>query len=82
MNIAEIKEIVDEFLVEEFEAEEGDISSEADMVEVLDLDSLDYVDLVVILESKFGFKATGEDFEGIKTFGDFYEFIEGKVNSK
>ena len=82
MDIQEIKEIVDEFLVEEFEADRDQIIDEGDLVETLDLDSLDYVDLVVILDSKFGFKAKGEEFQTIKTFGDFYRFIQNKVNSK
>jgi acyl carrier protein len=48
----------------------------------LDLDSLDYVDLVVVIESNFGFKVKGEDFIEIKTFQNFYDYVEAKVAEK
>jgi len=75
MDMHEIIEKTNEFLVEEFEVEEGKISSDAHFHETLDLDSLDYVDLVVIVDEHFGFKMTSDDFKQITTFGDFYEFI-------
>jgi acyl carrier protein len=49
------------------------------MHEALDLDSLDYVDLVVLIDENFGFKTTSEDFQTITTFDDFYNFIVGRV---
>ena len=51
----------------------------ANMVETLDLDSLDYVDMVVIIESIFGFKMTAEDFKEIVTFKDFYDHVSERI---
>lgn len=68
------------FLVEEFEVNEEVIQPQASLKDSLGLDSLDYVDLVVIIESNFGIKVTGEDFMGIHTFQDFYDFVEKKLN--
>ena len=82
MSKEEIIEKVNEFLVEEFEVEEDAISPEADLKNTLDLDSLDYVDLVVEIESNFGFKVKPEDFIGIATFQDFYDYIINKVENK
>lgn len=79
MTREEIEERVNEFLVEEFEVEEDDIAPEANLKETLDLDSLDYVDLVVVIEQYFGFKVKGEDFVGLTTLSDFYTYIENKV---
>jgi acyl carrier protein len=45
----------------------------------LDLDSLDYVDLVVLIEENLGFKPTADDFKSVETFGDFYDLVEGKL---
>jgi len=70
------------FLIEEFEVKSDSIKPEANLKESLGLDSLDYVDLVVIIESNFGFKVKGEDFIGIVTFQDFYNYILSKMNSK
>ena len=80
MDKEEIIKTVKGFLVEEFEVEEDLIEPEANLKDTLDLDSLDYVDLVVIIESHFGFKVTGEDFTDIHTFQDFYNFISKRLN--
>ena len=53
MNLKEIIKITNEVLVEEFEIEESKISTEANFRDTLDLDSLDYVDLVVFVEENF-----------------------------
>lgn len=73
---------VNEFLVAEFEVAPEVIQPEANLRETLDLDSLDYVDLVVVIESNLGFKVVGEDFVNIHTFEDFYTYCYTKVNSK
>ena len=82
MNREEIIARINGFLVEEFEVEAEVIEPEADLKETLDLDSLDYVDLVVEIESNFGFKVSPEDFVGIKTFQDFYDYVIGKVEAQ
>ena len=70
------------FLVEEFEVDASKISPEANLKEVLELDSLDYIDLVVVIENNFSFKVKPEDFTNISTFQDFYDYIISRVNSK
>ena len=79
MTKSEIVEKVNGFLIEEFEIEPTAISDDANLQETLDLDSLDYVDLVVTIESNFGFKVSGEDFKSITTIDDFYNFIDNKL---
>jgi acyl carrier protein len=74
-------EKVNEFLVDEFEVEEELIEPEADLKETLDLDSLDYVDLVVVIESTFGFKVQPDDFKEIVTFSNFYDYILDRVGN-
>jgi len=81
MTKEEIVEKVNAFLIDEFEVEAEKILPEANMRETLDLDSLDYVDLVVVIESTFGFKVAGEDFTKIGSFQDFYDYCEMKVNN-
>lgn len=78
----EIISTVKDFLSEEFEVDKSIIESEANLQETLDLDSLDYVDLVVVIEENFGFKVTGEDFVGVTTFNDFYSLVEKKLAEK
>lgn len=70
---------INEFLAEEFEVDIHAIQPEANLAQTLNLDSLDYIDLVVVTESNFGFKVKAEDFPGIKTFDDFYNYVIAKV---
>ena len=76
MEKAKIIEIINRFLIDEFEVEPEDIILEDNLHDTLDLDSLDYVDLVVAIQSDFGFKLTADDFKGVDTFEDFYTMIE------
>lgn len=81
----ENKKIIDtihSFLVEEFEVEPEKILPAANLKETLGLDSLDYIDLVVVIESNFSFKVKPEDFTHIATLQDFYDYVIAKVNSK
>ena len=82
MGNQEIIDKINAFLVEEFEVEPDKIKPEAVLKVTLELDSLDYVDLVVVIESNFGFKVKGEDFMGIITFQHFYDYIISRVNQK
>ena len=82
MNKEEIIEKINEFLVEEFEVDAEDIQPDAILKDTLGLDSLDYVDLVVSIESNFGVKLVEVDFVGIDTFESFYVLIENKLKAK
>jgi acyl carrier protein len=77
-----IIEKVNGFLVEEFEVEAEKITPEANLRETLELDSLDYIDLVVVIEGNFGFKVKPEDFASIVTFQNFYDYVISRVESK
>ena len=74
-----IVEKINDFLVDEFEVEEEEIAPGANLKDALELDSLDFVDLVVAVESNFGVKLVGEDFVNIMTLQDFYDLIERKL---
>ncbi|GIV32751.1 MAG: acyl carrier protein [Chitinophagales bacterium] len=80
MNREEVVTKINAFLAEEFEIAPSAITPEASLKETLQLDSLDYVDLVVIIESNFGFKVKPEDFTGIITFNDFYNYIMSRIS--
>ena len=81
MTKEQIIERINGFLVEEFEVDPEHITPEANLKETLQLDSLDYVDLVVEIESNFGFKVKPEDFASIATFQDFYDYVWAKVHN-
>ena len=70
------------FLSEEFEVDTERMLPDANIRQTLDLDSLDYIDLVVVVENNFSFKVKPEDFIQIISFQDFYKYIITRVQSK
>ncbi|MBW7675064.1 acyl carrier protein [Chryseobacterium chendengshani] len=74
--------IANDFLINEFEVDEDEISSDANFKKTVGLDSLDYIDMVVVIESNFGVKLGEADFKNIVTFNDFYSVIENKIIEK
>mgnify|MGYP003288788199 CR=1 FL=1 len=80
MTLEEIIEKATTVLAEEFEVETSEITPEASLKETLDLDSLDLVDVVVLVEQNFGVTLTGPDFIGVVTFQDFYDLLNKKIN--
>jgi len=80
MERKEIELKVNEFLVEEMEIEATDINDDAKLKDDLGLDSLDFVDIVVIVEKTFGFKLKPEEMANVLTVKGFYDYIESKVN--
>ena len=81
MNRTEIEEKVKEFLIEDLEVEEENIHPDALLKDDLGIDSLDVVDIVVIIERKFGFKIKPEEMAGVNTLQKFCDYIESKVGN-
>ena len=82
MDKNKIIETTKEFLSAEFEIDREKIIPESNLRETLALDSLDYVDLVVVIEENFGLKFNGEDFIKVVTFNDFYNLVEERLAQK
>ena len=80
MNRIEIEEKVTDFLINELEIDETSIFPEAKLKEDMGIDSLDFVDIVVIVEKNFGFKIKAEEMVGVNTFTKFCDYIESKIN--
>jgi acyl carrier protein len=75
MSNEEIISTINIFLVEEFEIEEMQIKPEARLKDDLGLESLDFVDIAVIVQKKFGLTLKGEEMASIKTLNDLYNYI-------
>ena len=82
MTNKEIIEKIQSFLITEFEVDAEKIVPEANLKEALGLDSLDYIDVVVAIESNFAFKTQPEDLTNIATFQDLCDFVISRVNAK
>jgi len=81
MQNEEIIHRINQLLVDEIEIEEEKISPAADLKKDLEIDSLDFVDLFVIIERNFGVKMKAEEMADIKSLQDFYDYIIKRVHS-
>ena len=79
MSRQEIEEKVRAFLIDDLEIDEEKISDDATLKEDMGIDSLDFVDIVVIVEKNFGFKIKPEEMTGVTTLRQFCDYIESKV---
>ena len=80
MDRIEIEERVKNFLIEELEIEEENIFPDAKLKDDMGIDSLDFVDIVVIVEKNFGFKIKAEEMVGVDTYTKFCDYIESKIS--
>jgi len=66
---------INNFLIEEFELEQHQLVQNASLKDDLDIESLDFVDIAVILENNFGVKVSSEHLGKIITLRDLYQFV-------
>ena len=76
MTNAEIIEIINDSMIKEFELDPETMTPEVHLVKDLEMDSLDFVDLVVILQEAFGVKLRNDSsVREINTLGDLHNLI-------
>ncbi len=74
--------IINNFLQEEFEVELAKIIPSADLKSTLELDSLDYIDLVVVMEKNLHIKVDPADLIDIISMQDLYNYVISKMELK
>ncbi len=80
MQNEEIIRRINQLLIEEIEIDETQIHPAAHLKHDLGIDSLDFVDLFVIIENNFGFKMKAEEMATVKSLDDFYNYIISRIN--
>ena len=68
------------FLQDEYEKDPALLKPESRFREDLDLNSLDYMDLMVTVKREFGIMPAPAEMNLVVTLGDFYDFIERKLH--
>jgi acyl carrier protein len=74
----EIKELIVELLVEEFDID-AELLTDAATLKDLDLDSLDMVEIGQVVEQKYGVRVRVRDAEGVTDFAGVIEMIVNKI---
>jgi len=80
MNREEIISIINNLLIEEFEISEKQLVPEARLKDDLGLESLDFVDIAVIVQKEFGLTLKGEEMTTIRTLQNLYDYILKRYN--
>ena len=79
MTESEVIKIINESMVEEFELDSEAMIPDARLVEDLEMDSLDFVDLVIVLQNAFDVKLRDDpNVREIRTLGDLHILILNK----
>lgn len=79
MERKEIEEKVKAFLLNELEIDEENIKDDARLFDDMGIDSLDLVEIVVIVDREFGFKINPEEMKEVATLKQFCDYIEANT---
>jgi len=77
-----IIKIVNQVLEEEFEIDAELLKPESLLNEDIGLDSLDAVDLIVMVDKQLGVRIEEEEARSIRTLEDVYNIIDGLLKEK
>lgn len=73
---------VNNLLTEEFEIEESALTPNAHLKNDLGLESLDFVDIAVVVQREFGLTLKGEAMASIQSLDNLYDHIYNCIQKK
>lgn len=79
MTRPEIEQKVNAILTDDLEIAAERLAPDARLRDDLGVDSLDVVDIVVLVNDTFGFKMTTAEVRGLETLGQFYDYVEQRL---
>jgi acyl carrier protein len=82
MDRESIVKTINKLLVEEFELEESAITPNAHLKDDLGLESLDFVDIAVIVKKEYGITLKGAEVSSIRTMENLYDYIYNCTQNK
>ncbi|ABR31382.1 acyl carrier protein [Thermosipho melanesiensis] len=82
MKREELLRQVSKILAEKLDVPIEDIDESSHIIDDLGADSLDVVDLVMILEDEYGIKIEDEELEQISTIEDLLNILEPKLKGR
>ena len=82
MNRAEILDEITSTLVDRFQLDPKIVTSEARLVEDLDLDSIDAIDLAVKVQDLTGKRLAEDDLRSLSTIGDLVTVVEKMLHEQ
>lgn len=80
MSDKSVEQMVKEIIVEQLSVSEEEVVPDASFVDDLGADSLDLVELIMVMEEKFDQEIPDEDAEKIQTVQDAINYIKEHTN--
>ncbi len=77
--IADIEQKAKKIIVEQLGVEESEVTPDAKFVDDLGADSLDTVELIMVLEEEFGIEIPDDDAEKIVHVKDVVQYIKERI---
>lgn len=74
-----VLEKIKAILSEQFDVEEDSITNDTNIADDLGGDSVDFVDLLMSIESEFEIEVEDEEVENIRTVGELVNYIEDNM---
>lgn len=79
MALANLTQRVRALIARHLGVDDGEVTPEASILEDLGADSLDVVELVMVLEETFEIEVPDEDVEGMRTIGDVERYVADRL---
>jgi acyl carrier protein len=71
---------IHQFIKDKLGVDESAITSSASFYDDLEVDSLDFCELIVDIEREFGIGIPDDKYERLKTVGSLVNYVSGQVN--
>ncbi len=71
-------EIIKKIIAEQLKVDESIITMETHLMKDLEADSIDAVEIIILIEEKYGIEIPDEDAEKFQRVGDLVRYVEGR----
>lgn len=72
-------EIIKKIIAEQLKVDESEITMETHLMKDLEADSIDAVEIIILIEEKYGIEIPDEDAEKFQLVGDLVRYVESRV---
>ena len=72
-------EVIKKIIAEQLKVDESIITMDTHLMKDLEADSIDAVEIIILIEEKYGIEIPDEDAEKFQRVGDLVRYIEGRV---
>lgn len=72
-------EIIKKIIAEQLKVDESIITMDTHLMKDLEADSIDAVEIIILIEEKYGIEIPDEDAEKFQRVGDLVRYVEGRV---